>query len=298
MSELPVSRKFRYDLDELYTKQKAKEITEEEFSIQRDALIAQEAKLHETIGPLLIAKQLEAIESDVAATVNKKFQQEEREESARVAKERIAKQAEIKRIEREEQEKQNAIEAEHRKKIEDQKNFRLSINTFANNLKYNTDRWHGWSNWLQIVLIVLTTATASMAGYSSISRVYVVVCGWCAAALGGVLSYLQLQDKIYSDRKALADLQLECQMYDYGIDEYKNRDDDPEGAYLLFSKKVTAIQATQMLQEVEFLKPKKKETVSDTKENQKKVAIREKEPIIGKDPQEDVDSFAVTDTEN
>jgi hypothetical protein len=54
MPELSVSRKFLYDLDELYTKLRIKEITEEEFSIQRDALIVQEAKSHEATGPILV----------------------------------------------------------------------------------------------------------------------------------------------------------------------------------------------------------------------------------------------------
>ncbi|GHO90923.1 hypothetical protein KSF_009710 [Reticulibacter mediterranei] len=56
--DLPVSRTFLYELDELYTKRRIKEITEEEFITQRDALIAQEAKSQETMGPMLIAKQL------------------------------------------------------------------------------------------------------------------------------------------------------------------------------------------------------------------------------------------------
>ncbi len=269
MSDLSASRKFRYDLDELYTKLRAKEITEEEFSTQRDALIAQEAKLHETLGPMLIVKQLEAIESDVAANVNEKFQEEEREESERAARERYAKTAERQRIEREERQKQAAIEAENKRRAKKREDFRSAVDTYISDLEYDTNLWQSRFNRLQIALIILTTATASMAGFDGIPRLYVVIVGFAAAALGSILSYFQLQDKIYSSRKALADLQLERQMYDHCIGEYKNRYDDPEGAYLIFSKKVTEIQARQMLHEVELLNPKKKDTTLEGKEDQK-----------------------------
>jgi hypothetical protein len=145
-------------------------------------------------------------------------------------------------------------------------------------LEYETNLWQKRFNRLQITLIILTTATASMAGVDGISRGYVVGVGFAAASLGGILSYFQLQDKIYSSRKALADLHLECQMYDHCIDEYKNRHQDPEGAHLIFSKKVTTIQATQMLQEVELLNPKKKEAVSEAKPTHKKEETEEQEP--------------------
>ena len=126
MSEIFVSRKFRYDLDELYTKRKAKDITEEDFSIQRDALVAQEAKSQETTGPILVAKELEKIEAEVANTVAQKFQQEEQEENERMIRERSAKAAEKKRIEKEEEAKQEIIRKENQKKIDDQNHFRES----------------------------------------------------------------------------------------------------------------------------------------------------------------------------
>lgn len=281
MSEVPVSHKFLYDLGELYTKRKTKEITEEEFSIQRDILIAQEAKSQETMGPLLITKQLEAMEADVASTVSKKFQEEEQEESARAARERFAKIAERNRIQREEKAKQDAIEAENKKRLADQNRFRSAIDAYIYDLEDKANRWQILFNWLQIIAILLTTATAVLVNNDSFPRGYVAMVGYAAAALGAILSFLKLQDKIYSSRKALADLRLECQMYDHCIDEYKNRHDDAEGAYLTFSKKVTIIQATQMLQEVELLNPKKRETVSETsetKENQKKEETSEEEP--------------------
>jgi hypothetical protein len=104
-----------------------------------------------------------------------------------------------------------------------------------------------------------------MAGVDGIPRGWVVFVGATAAALGGILSYFRLQDRIYASRKALANQRLECQMYDHYLDDYRDRRTDPEGAYLRFSKKVTAIQAEQMLYEVELLNPKGQETVTATR---------------------------------
>ena len=267
MSELPVSRTFRYELEDLYTKRRNKEITEEDFSVQRDALLAQEAKSHEAMGPLLVVKELEGIESDVVNTVNQRFQKEAEEENARATREQLAKIAEQKRIEREEQEKQKAIENENRQRIDERNKFRTSINDYIERQEWNTNRWQRWGNWLQILLIVITTATASLAGFSDIPRGYVVGVGFTAAALGGILSYFQLQDKIYGSRKALASLRLECQKYDYCLDDYQDRRTDSEAAYLRFSKKVTEIQAEYMLYEVELLNPRKQEkTITATKQ--------------------------------
>ncbi|GHO76391.1 hypothetical protein KSD_41620 [Ktedonobacter sp. SOSP1-85] len=73
MPEILISRKFRYDLSELHTRRKKNEITEEDFSIQHDALIAQEAKLQEAAGSLLLAKELEAVDADIEASIEKSF---------------------------------------------------------------------------------------------------------------------------------------------------------------------------------------------------------------------------------
>ena len=288
MPELPVPRKFLYDLDELYTKRKTKEITEEEFSIQRDVLLAQEAKSHEAMGQTLIVKELESIESSVANTVNQRFQKEEQEESERATRDRFAKLAEQKRIEREEQEKQKAIEAENNRKIMERNMFRSDLDGYIDQCEQDANRWQIRCNWLQIIAIVLTTATASMAGVDGISRIYVVIVGFAAAALGGILSYLQLQDKIYTSRKATANLRLECQKYDYCLEDYQDCRDDPEGAYLRFSKKVTVIQAEQMLYEVELLNPKRQETTSATKrEPQIDMKKEEEKRTAEKEPPDD-----------
>lgn len=284
MSELPASRKFRYEMSELLTKLKTKEITEEEFSLQRDALFDQEALAQEMMGPVLIVKQLQQIETEVAEAVNQRFQKEEQEESERVTREKFAKAAEKKRIEREEQAKQKAIEDENNRRIVERDMFRSTLDEYIHRQEQNTNSWQRRGNWLQIILIVLTTATASMAGADGISRIYVVIVGFAAATLGGVLSYFQLQDKIYASRKALANLRLECQMYDYCLDDYQDCRADPEGAYLRFSKKVTAIQAEQMLYEVELLNPKRQETASTTQTKTQAGQKRDEEQGTEKDP--------------
>jgi hypothetical protein len=293
VSDLPVSRTFLYELDELYTKRRTKEITEEEFSTQRDALFAQEAKSREAMGPALIAKQLEAIEASVIASVDQKFQKEEQEENERVTRERLARIAEQNRIAREEQAKQDAIEAENKKKIDDRDNFRRSVDRYMQDLEQKTSSSQVWLNRLQIILIVLTTATASLAGFDGLPRVYVVIVGFLAASLGGILSFFQLQDKIYAGRKALAELRLECQKYDHRIDVYATRDDEPEKAYLLFSEKITTIQAEQMLQEVELLKPKKEAPPAPTEESQTRQKKEERE----KDGEQDASNDTNKDAE-
>jgi ABC-type multidrug transport system fused ATPase/permease subunit len=266
---LPVSHKFRYELDELLTKRRKKEITEEEFSVQRDALFTQETKSHESLGPVLIAKELEAVEAGAVASVNKRFQKEAQEESERQARERYAKEAERKRIEQEEEAKQDAIRLENQKKIEERERFRESVSTYISRLDNEANNAQKWLNWLQIIVIVITTATASMAGFEGVPRAAVVVSGFVAAALGGILSYLQLQEKIYSSKKALADLRLECQMYDHCINEYEDRHANSEEAYLVFSKKVTEIQARQMLHDVELLNPNQEERDLEAREKTK-----------------------------
>jgi ABC-type multidrug transport system fused ATPase/permease subunit len=287
MPELPISRTFRYELEDLYTKRRNKEITEEEFSVQRDALIAQQAKSHEAMGPLLIVKELEGVESDVVNTVNQKFKKKEEEENAQAIRERLAREAEKKRIEREELAKQKAIEDENQRKIDERNKFRASIDEYSERQERNTNRWQRWCNWLQIFLIILTTATASLAGFSDVPRIYVVIAGFFAAALGGILSYFQLQDKIYGSRKALANLRLECQKYDYCLDDYEDRRTNPEAAYLRFSKKVTEIQAEQMLYEVELLNPRKQDKTLPATKQEAQTEQKEEDRQIAEESQAD-----------
>lgn len=148
--------------------------------------------------------------------------------------------------------------------------FRKSVDRDIYRRENGTSAWHIRLNWAQILLIMFTTATASMAGFNDIPRAAGVIVGFAAATLESILSSFQLQDRIYSSRKALADLRPECHMYDHRIDEYEDRNEHPEKASLLFRKNVTAIQGKQMFHEVELLNPNKKAGVSDMRNSTKK----------------------------
>lgn len=86
MSELSGSRIFLSKMEELLTLQKTGKITDEEWCFRYDALMAGEAQSHESIGPLLIEKQLENIGSSITSNVNQRFQVKEKEESEREAR--------------------------------------------------------------------------------------------------------------------------------------------------------------------------------------------------------------------
>lgn len=74
---------------------------------------------------------------------------------------------------------------------------------------------------------------------------------------GAFLTTFKVQERIYASRKAVAEVRLETQKYDYHVEEY--REENPELRFLTFSKNITAVQGQEMLQEVEFWNPKKEE---------------------------------------
>ena len=90
-----------------------------------------------------------------------------------------------------------------------------------------------------------------------IPRWFVSFTGLVATVAGGILTTFKIQERIYANRKAIAEVRLETQKYDYGLDEYQI--ENTEQRYLLFSKNITLIQGQEMLQEVEFWNPKKEE---------------------------------------
>jgi len=110
---------------------------------------------------------------------------------------------------------------------------------------------------LQVTLLLFSAATATMASMDVIPRWVVSFTGFVATIAGGLLTTFKIQDRIYASRKAVAEVRLECQKYDRGIEEYK--DMDTEKAFMKFSRGITEIQGQQMLQEVELWNPKKEE---------------------------------------
>ncbi len=101
---------------------------------------------------------------------------------------------------------------------------------------------------LQVTLLLFSAATATMASMDVIPRWVVSFTGFVATIAGGLLTTFKIQDRIYASRKAVAEVRLECQKYDRGIEEYK--DMDTEKAFMKFSRGITEIQGQQMLQEV------------------------------------------------
>ena len=155
--------------------------------------------------------------------------------------------------------------------------YRREIDNYINRLEGNAQKWQSWYTWLQIILLFFSASTATMAGIEGVPRWVVSVTGLVATIAGGLLATFKIQDRIYASRKAVAEVRLERQKYDYHIEEYKNT--DAEGAFIKFSRSINEIQGQQMLQEVELWNPKKEEskegktTQSNIQEDQE-----EKEP--------------------
>ncbi len=136
-------------------------------------------------------------------------------------------------------------------------NYRGEIDNYINRLEGNAQKWHSWYTLLQIILLVFSASTATMAGIDGVPRWIVSSTGVIATIAGGLLATFKIQDRIYASRKAVAEVRLECQSYDYQIEKYKN--EDTEGAFIKFSRSINEIQGQQMLQEVELWNPKKEE---------------------------------------
>ncbi len=137
-------------------------------------------------------------------------------------------------------------------------NYRGEIDNYINRLEGNAQKWHSWYTLLQIILLVFSASTATMAGIDGVPRWIVSSTGVIATIAGGLLATFKIQDRIYASRKAVAEVRLELQKYDYHIEEYKNM--DAEGAFIKFSRSINEIQGQQMLQEVELWNPKKEES--------------------------------------
>src|SRR5260370_220783 len=97
---------------------------------------------------------------------------------------------------------------------------------------------------------LLIRNAVTMGGEDGGGRGLVAFTGVIATIAGGLLTTFKLQDRIYANHKAVAELRLECQKYDYHIDEYK--DLGPAEAFIKFSRAVNLIQGEQMLQEVKL----------------------------------------------
>jgi hypothetical protein len=113
--------------------------------------------------------------------------------------------------------------------------------------------------------LVFSAGTAAMASIDGVPRWIVSITGLLATIAGGLLTTFKIQDRIYASRKAVTEVKLECQKYDYHIEEYDSINTEEE-AFIKFSRSLNAIQGQEMLQEVELWNPKKggKSTRDDT----------------------------------
>ena len=146
---------------------------------------------------------------------------------------------------------------EQRRKERERDNYRNETNSYINRLEANAQKWQHWYTWLQILLLVFSALTATMAGIDGVPRLLVSCTGLIATIAGSFLTTFKIQERIYASRKAIAEVRVECQKYDYHIEEYKDMNTDD--AYIKFSKSINLIQSQQMLQDVELWNPKKEE---------------------------------------
>jgi hypothetical protein len=120
------------------------------------------------------------------------------------------------------------------------------VDIYLKRLEENARTLQIWYTWLQLALLISSAVTAAMASVDIVPRWAVSISGVIAAIAGGAITTFKIQDRIYANRKAVAEIQLECQKYDYQIDEQR---------FLKFSRNINLIRGEQMLQEVEFWKP-------------------------------------------
>lgn len=257
MFEAQFSSQYYYAVSELEKDRLEKRITEREYHQRRDELNEEEVKRQEHLGPVFIKQALEDVEKTISENQRKAFEAKmQREKLAQDQQNRKA-QNEQKAKERREQEEQIKQEIEQERKEQERISFREMTEKNISERDASAKRLQRQYNILQIILLVFSTITATLAGIDGVARGFVAATGVMATLAGGLLTTFKLQDRIYANHKAVSELRLECQKYDYHIDDYK--DISPEKAFIKFSRAVNLVQGEQMLQEVELWNPKKDE---------------------------------------
>lgn len=255
--DIPFSNQYLHDLKVLSREHAEQQITDEVFNQRLDKLREREAKSQKNLGQILLIQQFGEAEKHIATEVQKELlqrkQETQREEQAKNA-EQIRKQQ---KQWREQQAEDQRLQQQMRKRENERDTYRNEIDTYINRLEENAQRWQHWYSWLQITLLLFSATTATLAGIDGIPRWIVAIIGLLATIVGSLLTTFKIQERIYASRKAIAEVRLECQKYDYHVEEYKNM--DTEDAFLQFSRSVSLIQGQQMLQEVELWNPKKEE---------------------------------------
>lgn len=267
--ELLVSNAYHHTVSELYTERLEGRITEQEFGQRLDQAYEEEAKKQEHFGPLLMKRVLKDIEKDISEKRKKALDEKNQQETLKQIRQKkreldekdelSKKEREEKRAkERKEREEREEQEAELKKREEERKEFREKTAESISERDVSARNLRSQYNTLQVILLVFSAVTATMAGIDGVARAWVAVTGVIATIAGGILTTFKIQDRIYANHKAVAELRLECQKYDYRIEDYKGI--SPEDAFVKFSRIVNGIQGEQMLQEVELWNPKRDES--------------------------------------
>lgn len=268
MSDVPVSKQYRSIVSELYKDHLENRITEQELSQRLDEAIEEEAKKQEHLGPSLVRQALENIEKNISEDQKKAFEEkaqqdkiarnQQRQRELNEQNERLKKERNEQRYkELKEREEQIAQESEKEAKEQERLSFRKVTGKNITERDESAMRLQRQYNIFQIILLVFSTVTATMAAIDGVARWLVAITGAIASIAGGWLTLFKIQDRIYANRKAVAELRLECQKYDYHIDEYKGI--SAEEAFIKFSRAINMIQGEQMLQEVELWNPRRDE---------------------------------------
>lgn len=272
MSDIPLSKIYRHDLKELNLAREEKRITDEEYSKHVDELREREAQSNPDLARWLLLQKFAEVEQETENEVKKKSQQTKQElemknrvEQAAQARKDLMQQQEKAREER------KILDGQIRR-AEERDKFRRETNEYTNTLEDNVQIWLIRYTWLQIILLVFSAGTAAMASIDGVPRWIVSVAGLVATVAGGLLTTFKIQDRIYANRKAVTEVKLECQKYDYHIEEYKDLND--EDAFIKFSRNLSAIQGQEMLQEVELWNPKKDD--KSARDNSEQLSLAEK----------------------
>lgn len=268
MPEVIVSNQYRHIVSELHKAHLEKRITAQEFSQRMDEASEEEAKKQEHLGPSLVRQALENVEKNISDEQKRAFEAKVQEE--RLAQKQLRQKEEYeqrvrdkkvwderKATERKQQEEQRMLELEQENKEKEHLSFRKVTGSTITERDESAKKLQRQYNILQIILLVFSAVTATMAGIDGIARGLVAFTGVIATIAGGMLTTFKIQDRIYANHKAVAELRLECQKYDYHIEEYKNI--SAEEAFIKFSRAINIIQGEQMLQEVELWNPKRGE---------------------------------------
>lgn len=275
MADIPLSKTYLHDLKELNLANEEKRITDEEFSKRVDELREREAQSNPDLAHLLLLQKLEEAEKEVENEVKKKSQQTKQDLDAKNRAEQTeqTRQNMMQQLEKEKEERKLRDKLIQREN--ERCNYRSEMYDYINRLENNAQKWQSRYTWLQIILLVFSAGTAAMASIDGVPRWIVSVAGLIATITGGLLTTFKIQDRIYASRKAVTEVKLECQRYDYRIEEYEDTKTDEE-AFIKFSRSLSAIQGQEMLQEVELWNPKKDGKSARDNEAQRSLAPQAK----------------------